>query len=335
MGFFLGNGVNMVKKITSVAVAAISVIFNGLSFAGTMGPECVPGNVTVPCEDKRWELSVEALYLRPVLSNERIFVETDLLTDLFTTLEADWGWGFGLAGAYHFREGIDAQVSWIHYDVDSRLPFTYFGVVPAAGFVVPLGTSEFSTRISNRFNRANVTLGQHVDVSAVKDLHFFAGLQYAQIFNEYYNYYALTPIADFVGVTEINGFNRAKYSGIGPVVGFDFNYVTPWLVNVEGLFNTSLLYGTSRTQIGTVLGPSGLIVNGLNASKKRVVPGMEAKLGLNVSKDFGTGVVSLYGGYQVLNYFSALIHLSPTNYALHTDYGLFGPYGGISWKGMV
>lgn len=337
MGFFLGNGVDMVKKITFVAAAAIGVIFNGLTYAGTMGAQCEPGNVTVPCEDKRWEISVEALYLRPIVGNERTVLDpaADLVADPFAVFESRWGWGFGLAGAYHFREGIEASVSWMHYDQSTRLPFTSFGIIPSQGFLVPLGVSAYSTKILNRFDRANVLAGQHADVSAFKDVHFFAGLQYAQFFHEYFNYYAPTPTSEFLELTDINRFNKANFSGIGPVIGFDFTYITPFGVNLEGLLNSSLLYGNSRTITGTILGPSGLIVARHNASLKRVVPSLEAKLGLNVTREFETGQVSLYAGYQVLNYFNALIHITPTSTSYNNDYGLFGPYGGISWKGMA
>lgn len=320
----------MVKKITSVAMATISVIFSGLTFAGTMGKVCEPAAVTVPCEDKRWEIAAEALYLRPSVGQNRIFFEDadGGLTDPFLNVNGDWGWGFGLAGSYQFSTGVDISLDWIHYDVTSHLPFTLVGTTP-------LGLSDYNTKVLNKFDRVNAVLGQSADVSLLQRTHFFAGLQYAQINHEFFNYYALTVAAELFDVTAINEYNKATFSGVGPVVGIDYSYGIPWGLNLEAKFDASLLYGTSRNVTGFILGPAGLITDGLNASRKRIVPSFDAKLGLSCNHDLAEGTLTLFGGYEALNYFNALIHLSSSTYSLNTNYGLYGPYAGISWKGMV
>lgn len=87
MAGILINGALMLKK-TFLAVLGLTA--NGLVLAGSMGPVCAPGNVTVPCETKLWSFGLDALYLDLNNGNIRGYEATAP----FARANGDWNWGF-------------------------------------------------------------------------------------------------------------------------------------------------------------------------------------------------------------------------------------------------
>ncbi|KTD22758.1 major outer membrane protein [Legionella lansingensis] len=314
----------MLKKAT---FAILSLMASSLVSAGTMGPTCVPGDVTVPCEVKKWDIGVQALYLEPVygLHHGYTFHPIGTIRDI----ENDWDWGYRLEGSYHFNTGNDITITWLHYDneFDSS---GYAGFTPFTGtLLIPFNISH-----DERFDQVNLVMGQHVDMGLLKNARFYAGLQYARVRIDRDHVFSI-PVP-FLAPDGFTISRDTDFNGVGPVVGIDYAYDLAHGFSITANTAGSILYGSSRLNNNLIFAPSGLVPINIYASKKSIVPSLEAKLGLNYAHEFAQGVFNIEGGYQVLNYFNVLqVTGFPINTLENVDFGLYGPYLGVKWVGYA
>src|SRR3989338_274579 len=154
------KGVKMLKK-TTMAVLGLSI--SGMAAAGMYSappaPTCVPGDVTVPCEAKLWDLGIQALYLRPVLDADRAYESLSNDGHHYNNLDTDWDWGFRLEGSYHFSTGNDITMNWSHYDND-QYHDGFNGTLAIPGFSV-LPFADYAVQSQNKFDQVNLVFGQH------------------------------------------------------------------------------------------------------------------------------------------------------------------------------
>jgi hypothetical protein len=313
----------MLQKTISILL----MVVNGIAIAGTMGSACALGASTVPCEANKWELGIQALFLKPVYGYALGYAQTTTSIAV-QKIQPDWGWGYRLLGAYHFNTGNDISLNWSHYDVDGRL-----GGYTGQYLQLPTGvvSANYGLFLSNKYDQINLVMGQKVNLSQVKSAHFYAGLQFADLRMDASNTYSVAPA--FISATGggAKDLNSTDFNGVGPVIGVDYAYNLSQSLSITANTAGSLLYGTSRYNFATSYA-NGLVVSALYGTRKIIVPGLEAKLGANYAYELAQGMLNVEGGYQVINYFDALQGRPlTTGNVVNSDFGLFGPYLGVKW----
>lgn len=293
-------------KSTTLAILALG---SSLGFAGTMGPVCEPGNVTVPCASNAWEIGIQALYLKTTYNANNSYAGFRLegTRRVRNEFEPNWGWGFKLEGAYHFNTGNDLNVNWYHYRKQTTNSFRAF-----AGPMV--GNINFSTSTKPEWDAVNFELGQHVDFGEFKDIRFHGGFQYAEISHTIHT--VLLP-------TRLNFDASAKYKGFGPRIGADLAYSVGYGLSIYGNVAAALLLGDSKTN-GNLLLTGGVLTT---ASKLTMVPELELKTGVKYKYSMAKGDLTFDAGYLWLNYFNAQHAI--TDLPSESNVGFTGPYAGV------
>jgi len=354
-------------KKTAVAVLAFG---SSAVFAGTMGPVCAPGNVTVPCASQAWDFGAQALYLKPSYSAyQYAFPLTTATVPTGGTLSTatatnvnynannnvnNWGWGFKIDGSYHFSTGNDVNVNWYHLDHTTNNSGLNVPTLILNGSV-NYAVDSYAANGTSKWDAVNVEFGQHAHFGEWKNIRFHGGVEYAHL-------QANANIA--VNGAIISGVNfpnaiygtqfTSKYNGFGPRVGADYLYnwgngfamyangASALLVGTQS-FNNAV--GSPYATIGTTSTLNAIDINSSNGSATAVVPELEAKLGVKYTYAMAQGDLSLDAGWMWVNYFNGL-NAGPSgtssNYdsasALVTNQSNFavqGPFVGLKWVGNV
>jgi len=281
-------------------VAAVIALGSSVAFAGTMGPVCAPGNVSVPCDSLAYDIGFQALYLKPSYSGPLRVIGAHGSGERID-LDLDAGWGFRLEGSYHFNTGNDININSTTFSKSNRYE-TIIDLEPITGEDISV---DASLDWKPSFNAVNFELGQHVDFGEMKNIRFHAGAQYASIKSK-------LSVTD--RVTQERGNFDIKFDGFGPRAGMDMSYDFGNGFEVYGNTAGALLVGSSKLA---------------NIVKSTIiVPELEAKLGAKYNYAMAQGDLIVDAGWMVTNYFNA------QNVVIaDSDFGFQGPFIGVKYIG--
>lgn len=319
-------------KKTALAVLAFG---SSAAFAGTMGPACVPGNVTVPCESCGWEIGIAALYLKPALSNDMgwlgVTVGSGGTSVTFLENDPRWTWGFMLEGAYHFSTGNDFNLNWYHLGRKSTTrSFTSSFTLLDIGSI---STSE-TARIRPRWDAVNLEFGQLSNFGDFKRIRFHGGFQYASIKSNLYRT-GSDVITDTDETFSHSVTVNSKFNGFGARVGVDMNYNWGNGLYMFGNGASAILVGSSKfsnSYVDSLVETVDLYVSG---SKTTLVPELEVKVGLGYGFPLAQGDFAIDVGYMWVNYFNPLLYGGLFESVGASDFSVHGPFLGIKWEGNV
>jgi len=336
-------------KKTAVAVLAFG---SSAVFAGTMGPVCTPGNVTVPCPRTAWDFGAQALYLQPNYSGIQYVGSTTngAGAQNFNRVSNPWAWGFQIEGSYHFNTGNDLDLNWYHVDKSTNKALALgtgqsfedrFGNFWAPGTTV-------SNTGSSKWDAVNLEFGQHVDFGEFVRLRLHGGVEYAHIKTK------LNTAGTLLGGTQANvpsftansasqAINTSSsYNGFGPRVGADFGYGWNNGLNVYAKSALSMLVGSNKFTATGAQPLSTTVLNGntvgnfsSSGSSTSINPELEAKLGASYTYAMAQGDLSLDLGWMWVNYFNVQQMGVASGVVQKSDFGLQGPYLGLKWVGNV
>jgi hypothetical protein len=297
----------MYKKL-SYTIAGLALA--GITHAGSMGPVCRPGNVTVPCAKTAWDVGITALYLEQLYSNDLTYYDYAQVNNAtYYSAYKNWNWGFKLEGSYHFNTGNDINVNWYHYNATNDLYANSFN----------------RHNLHVKWDAVNAELGQFVDFSTNKKMRFHGGVQYVNISSSDNVYTIVTNTLNDKGWS-------STYSGFGPRTGLDLNYVFGNGLGIYAKGAAAILLGTGKFSSFDIYNGNSSTRLPQSGSRSQVVPEVEGKLGADYTYAMPQGDLILDAGYMWVNYFQCQIKdtgLCDANFALS------GPYVGLKYIGNV
>ena len=359
----------------------LKCLFVALLALGLTAPAFADDAVLVPSQQGGFKVGIDALYLRPTsagldyatLATDPTDFPIGFESNANATINPSYNFGVYAQVGYLFPcTGNDLTLGYTYLSGNSTdsivaPPLTISGNVAIPNgvvFVLPLTAVSFSSALSfssaqgkleYTLNVVDLEAGQRF-ASGPYDMRMFAGLRYANIDSTLSTLaapFTLPPgIFGLVNifVSQNQEFN-SQFRGIGPRVGVDTRYCFGSGFGVDVDVSTALLVGNVNSHYNGSLTstittpPTTSNFHAENSSRTRVIPVLEAKLGLDYAYTFCSNRSALIFevGYQVTNYFNASDHhfniVSPGPFNVGSilssgganDVAFDGPYLGVKY----
>lgn len=351
--------------IKQVSLALVALGLSASAYAAHPVDEMLPAAppvvcVTIPQQIGSWAIGVEALYqatangdfnYATTAGSVTTVAPTVILTEIDTKTHAvkpNSGWGWEVDVAYLFPgNGNDVELSWKHLNTsESKRIFQNGNFVFGPSVFTPVvfgfdgGWDEAQGKTTNDYNHVDLVFGQKMDFAQKVTLRAFGGLRYASIDQKDRGNYFAFEDDGAGGVDTVDLFTRAKsdFQGIGPRAGMDAKVRLGGNFSLVGTFGGSLLVGQrdQKANFDLVLFDDSLNVltevdiNSKIRNETRVVPELDARLGLNFAWAFNPdAALEVELGYEAINYFdvkntSAVSYVDTISH--DNDFGIYGPY---------
>lgn len=317
------------KRSLKLSLSALFLATIPLLNANAAQKNCdvCPFQVTIPKLSPGLQVDLTGLMFWPTASDLNYAVLTTPLPVpspnwLVRSINPGFSTAFEIGASYTFPcSGKDVRADWLHFESsDASLTQNIDGTT----FVAPFyevgpdgeGITQGNANVKFRVDVINLNVGQFVNFGQNVQTRFFAGLSSARIRQDY-----STTFQDNVASFVFNTESKSTFTGIGPSVGINSVYNIGCGVGFVAQAKGDLLVGTMQTSTqynsnSTALSALGISTNlqSINApNTMQVVPGFDAKLGLNYTYlPNKKSVLTLEGGYRVVDYISAINQFNPT-----------------------
>ncbi len=329
----------MIKKIT----LGLTLLLSGFTVNTFAATAKSPIDVSVPCYNGGLTFGLAGLYLRPSstgleysLTSQDVGNKNPIIQSTIDSINPHYDLGYRVNIGYVFP-GTGNDVSLTHTYLNHRTKRA--GVIKVDDEIAEM---EVDAKARFKYLASDYDFGQHVDIGCRAHLRLLTGLRLAKIDS---NYHALGKgKSNFVdpSVTSTGEINQSsRFLGIGPRFGSEFEYELGSGFGLVGQATGGLLVGkfkdtvTDHFLLGDVDHPilEETHINIYNGHT-RVVPNLNAKLGLNYSYQFCNPTrtkLTIEAGYQVDHYFNSTGRTSNIESFRQraVDTSFDGPYVGL------
>jgi hypothetical protein len=254
--------------------------------------------------------------------------------------EYQWGWGAFIDYVIP-NTGNDIGLGYFHYNNDNTDNHHGDSVTPLN---VGVDGAETFDHVRATFdvevNIADLTVGQFIDVTKRLHIHPTAGLRWGSITR------TLKPtFSEAATDTAMRTQNVSRFTGLGPLLGIDANYGLIRNLSAVAHIDAALLIGNIQSTLKVYNSEDGgdEVFNSFkDGPEKRVVPAIDAKLGLNyeyaLDDDKDSNKLILEAGWVWGTLFDSVdgvagsVSADPARLAGHgsADASLQGPYATLA-----